>query len=571
MTRHYLDKMAMPMTEWICVTAIPLYLCNNKIETFQSFDEGTLLQWNLFVMGATALLSFISIFPLGEACNNKQKMRGEGLVIGSHLIPVMFYAMHLLSAGQENGDTNQSINAGMQHVIYSSCGGISFIISCLWSRTNRITESMTSKKHDGVMKLCWKVYLALLFSNHVVFSITQHSQCHLPCTVLGLIHIFMVYCYGSTIFNNRGDQKQWQDAFTCGEWMVVSNLAASLTGDFILLHFSSVSYNRDHFPEHVRIAHAGLVGCIVGIVYSQASSRILRLGIIGSLTSVIGVVIGFLELVCSRIPVSQIEWIALPRSVQWILQFLSDEVQVFIGGDERHICRYFILAYWSLVLIASIPLTIKLCSWVESDNILKKKRIVIARKFFHLIAIILFTPITWLDPDLIALAYAIATTLLMILEIIRCHSIEQKQSNVTLSLNAFYKIFLDEKDSHAAEGGLAITQITLIVGCSMPLWMSQIMNLNDNTLLVQFLPFIGVLVLGIGDSVGAIAGVNFGRHRWPGSTRTLEGSFSMYASMFVPLFLVYTSDCWEIGVVLAIVTLLEASTSQIDNLCLPLS
>jgi len=174
---------------------------------------------------------------------------------------------------------------------------------------------------------------------------------------------------------------------------------------------------------------------------------------------------------------------------------------------------------------------------------------------------------------MMALSYAIATTLLMILEIVRCYSFGEEHCSISLSLNSFYTIFLDEKDSLAADGGLAITHITLIVGCAMPLWVTQIVNVTDESnVLVHLLPFVGVLVLGIGDSAGAIAGIKFGSHPWPGgSSRTFEGSLCMFVSMFALLCLVGFDDLFKGGTILAIVTLLEASTIQIDNLCLPLA
>ena len=589
--RNYIDKISMPILEWICVAAMPLYLCNKIIvrllrtEAIQfntiHHDNNNLLQSTLVILAVTSLLSLISIVAFTNKNARTQKnVRGDGLVIGSHLVPLMYFALYLLHC--QHLDTNQSTsNLGLQHVIYSSCGGLSFMISYNWQHRRKDNADMASEMKRGMMmQLCWKVYLALLLSNQMLLQ--YYEQSHLHCTFLGLIHILMIACYsGAAGFNTRrDDQKQWQDAFTCGEWMVVSNLTASLIGDFILQHYSfSIDYNphADYFQEHARIAQAGLAGCIGGVVYCQATSRVLHQGIIGFLAGVVGIVIGFLEMILrsTSFSILQKEWVPhIPRSIQWIIQFLSNEMRVEIGGSAMNFQRYVILGYWSLVIIASIPLTMKLCKWVESNGASKKRRVVAARKFFHLVAVILFTPITGIDSDLMVLSYAIAITLLMILEIIRCYSFVRDNSNdMSSSLNAFFTFFLDEKDSLAADGGLAITHITLIAGCAIPLWMSQILNVtDDSSWLMHLLPYVGVLVLGIGDSVGAIAGIKFGRHSWPGgSSRTLEGSFCMFVSMFVLLGLVGVDNLSSVGTLLAVVTLLEASTSQIDNLCLPLA
>ena len=606
---NYIAKISMPLLEWVCVAAIPLFLCNNivrrraeELEDIMFHDDTFLvqkklqpiLQSTLITLVVTALLSLMSISSssLTNKGKRNQNLRGEGIVVGSHLIPIMYYALYLLYC--QKGDSIQYSNSGLQHVTYSSCGGLAFVISHFWLQRNA-NEYVTSENSRAMVKLCWKVYLALLLS-HQVFSMIDDGTFLDDGTVFGLLHILMIVVYSTANCKTRRDENQWQDAFTCGEWMVVSNLTASLIGDFILHRSYSFLYDDypDQFPAYARVAQAGLVGCFVGVVYCQATSRIFHQGVIGSLAGVIGIVIGFLEMTLTPSSISQKVWIPLiprrfvemmgstsqevwlipiPRSILWLLQFLSNEVTMEVGGSVMHFHRYEILGYWSFVLIASIPLTVKVCKWVEAGGSLSWRRVVVARKFFHLVAVILFTPITWIDSEMMALSYAIATTLLMILEIIRCYSFGQESGNMTLSLNAFYAIFLDEKDSLAANGGLTITHITLIVGCAMPLVLSQIVNATDDgSFILRLLPYVGVIVLGIGDSAGAVAGVTFGRHQWPGgSSRTLEGSLSMFISMLTALCLAGFDDFFTAGTFLAIMTLLEASTTQIDNLCLPVA
>merc|ERR1719296_239220 len=87
------------------------------------------------------------------------------------------------------------------------------------------------------------------------------------------------------------------------------------------------------------------------------------------------------------------------------------------------------------------------------------------------------------------------------------------------ALSDFYMIFLDEKDSSAAKGGLAVTHIALIVGCAFPLWASQLLHPTDTQdAFLALLPFLGVVVLGIGDSAGAIGGISFGHYHWSGGS-----------------------------------------------------
>ena len=493
--------------------------------------------------------------------------------------------------------------------------------------------------------------------------------------------------------------------------MVVSNLITSLVGEFFL-QYSGIAYKSVHahtfphsWPLHLTVAHAGLVGCLIGVALCSISSKLgpsalskisnddasendgQTISMIASLFAVVGVTLGCLELALSStynhaeneygIATSSryahglsttINWRLegcipswIPRSVQWLFYFLSFKSN---GGRHDHVrgvSRVAVLLYWVLVLTVSFPISLALVSWItteKKDKLMnvdvsngatnapvnvkqepkdqsnqrfrrgsnhcqykkeKRQRVVIARKFFHIVGMLLFIPITWLDPDIMALSYAISVALLVVLEMVRgwasarnvsfeCNrhattsngyaygEKTDKPNQVLCSFNQWYMVFLDEKDSSAANGGLAVTHIALVAGCAFPLWIDQFLQyatINRSKdglsspsldLLLKLLPFLGVLVLGIGDSAGAVGGMHVGRHRWPGgSSRTLEGSFCMFLSMMLVIFgigsLHRSSSIMEFaifcafgaGVPLGIVTLIEASTTQIDNLCLPIS
>lgn len=228
----------------------------------------------------------------------------------------------------------------------------------------------------------------------------------------------------------------------------------------------------------------------------------------------------------------------------------------------------------------------------------KKKLTVVSRKFFHFVAVALFTPVTAYAPKLMYLSYAIATALLMLVESLRVaihthsddgnsnHPVQKqttaiKQSRI-LGLNEFFETFYDEKDKRATEGSFVVTHVALIVGCATPLWLcgtrSDIPSFQGSSII----PFLGIVSVGVGDSAGAIIGSFFGKTQWPTSRRTVEGSFAMLVSMIA---------CWlsfgwafqfdegnfnaesiyldALSIYLPL-TILEAVTLQIDNLCLPI-
>jgi dolichol kinase len=275
------------------------------------------------------------------------------------------------------------------------------------------------------------------------------------------------------------------------------------------------------------------------------------------------------------------------------------------------------------------------------------QRVVVARKYFHLVAVILFVPVTMLAPSLMVLAYSVALALLVVIESMRInnnnnatpmqvsacsstssggarkgrgssHEGDDNKSTISESslgkgtsrrllnnrvmssfigfgLDNFYSAFLDDKDQSGKQGGAVTTHAALILGCAIPLWVCSIIteskssqtNLATNWLLA---PLVGVLALGVGDACGAVFGIFLGHRKWPGgSKRTLEGSLAMYLSMLLcvellaqfffqkddaeiatAMTIVRPSADYRIQVTLLALTLLEAATDQVDNLCLPL-
>lgn len=303
-------------------------------------------------------------------------------------------------------------------------------------------------------------------------------------------------------------------------------------------------------------------------------------------------------------------------------------LQPFIlNNSGAALMRGWWLIYWAFVLFVTLPIAIVLAQYLL---LFKQKHkihnlVSTGRKLFHFIAVLLFGPVTWYAPSLMTLSYAVALALLVLLESVRYelsvstsrnldsdrifanevvadttgkiaaatnisatmkrYNKEVKKMKGSLSMNEFYYAFLDEKDDEEG-ASLVITHIALLLGCALPQWIATGIASYDGSIksngnmLLSLLPYCGILILGVGDSFGAIVGSSrFGRTRWPGSKRTLEGSASMLLSMllFVGVFYYFSNVPSEqpkkfILCVLSLflVTLLEASTMQIDNICLPI-
>lgn len=76
-----------------------------------------------------------------------------------------------------------------------------------------------------------------------------------------------------------------------------------------------------------------------------------------------------------------------------------------------------------------------------------------------------------------------------------------------------FTVFADEKDV----GGLALTPMYLLIGCSLPFWIHpEPCDMTDSAGF-HLLPLIsGLLTVGVGDTLASICGVTFGKRKWFG-------------------------------------------------------
>jgi dolichol kinase len=254
----------------------------------------------------------------------------------------------------------------------------------------------------------------------------------------------------------------------------------------------------------------------------------------------------------------------LSKSFGWLFYFL------FSVEEASGIPQWYGLVYWGVSLAILGLATIWIVMMHSSQHYYSSSSsVVVTRKWFHFVAIVLFTPITLALPRLMGLGYAIATCGLLLLEIIR-HDIPLLQH--------FYQTLLDPtKDK---EDDMVISHLLLVVGCAAPLWMAQLCRVDDDysTTLIQLW---GVVVLGVGDAMGAMIGKWYGRHVWGKNQRTIEGSLAMGCSITcVGIMIIQGGGGSGSGeskslllLILAtiICTLIEAFTWQMDNLILPLA
>jgi dolichol kinase len=312
--------------------------------------------------------------------------------------------------------------------------------------------------------------------------------------------------------------------FTKGEWTLLTSLASIATCEW-----------NTQMSFHGYVALTGVIGCIVACAISpQISNPYIRGGLLVSIPFLI------VDGACwYRDQVHAATWLAL---FLWECE----------GESSLQYPRAVWLMYWLVVVVVAI---------VQAPQQQQQCSVVSSRKWFHLVAIILFLPVTLEAPQLMSLSYAIALCVLMVMESMKCY--------LPTSMQQYYQRFLDTQKEQDEQ--VVISHIFLLLGCAMPLWITECTTTTSQSSQSQtILPVFGILVLGVGDSLAAVVGSSqWGRQPWWFSRKTIEGSTAMWMGMAICCCLFQRQQHWIAAVTFT--TLLEAFTTQIDNLILPLA
>ncbi|KAI4816736.1 hypothetical protein KUCAC02_009049 [Chaenocephalus aceratus] len=256
-------------------------------------------------------------------------------------------------------------------------------------------------------------------------------------------------------------------------------------------------------------------------------------------------------------------WLALfigRHPLMWLLDFVT--------LNDRRLC---LLGYW-LFLVAVATCVVLHQNYQRQSGSKKHQASTIVRKYFHLIVVATYVPGLIYDRQLLHVASVGCLAVFLFLEYVRYFRIMPFGQ----LLRQLLTLFLDERDS----GPLILTHVYLLIGMSLPLWLFPGPCAPHGVLpgAGGLVPYAGVLAVGVGDTVASIFGSTMGEIRWPGTKKTMEGTAtSIFAQIIaVAMFLIFDGSInlnstysWIVGSI-SLVAMLEAYTSQIDNLLLPL-
>ncbi|XP_064480256.1 dolichol kinase-like [Ornithodoros turicata] len=218
------------------------------------------------------------------------------------------------------------------------------------------------------------------------------------------------------------------------------------------------------------------------------------------------------------------------------------------------------------LMISWLLLTLAAIAFVSYYTTYYTKSSTVVRKVFHVVVVLVFIPGAVLDPDLMYLACGSILGVFMLLESVRTLRIPPFGARI----HDAFGMFLDEKDC----GAFVLTPVYLFIGCATPLLLFPGKFESKEVAMVLTS---GTISLGIGDTVASVVGSRIGRHKWPGTVKSIEGTTASILAQF----LVYYVLLWafQVGVlkigtllllsVLCLNAYLEALTTQVDNLALP--
>ncbi|KAE8394746.1 hypothetical protein BDV23DRAFT_169431 [Aspergillus alliaceus] len=219
-------------------------------------------------------------------------------------------------------------------------------------------------------------------------------------------------------------------------------------------------------------------------------------------------------------------WVFMWNLEYWIpLPTRSDEMECSLGWMEclrknsfgEANTRLLIAAHCIVVLATGLGVVFQLSSIVEVDT---------RRKVFHGMMVLMFLPSIYVDPAFCALALALVLSIFLLLDLFRA----SQMPPISRPLTYFLAPYVDGRDHR---GPVIISHIFLLIGCSIPLWLSlaDIARLEDqpwgawNVQSREVSMVSGVVCVGLGDAAASLVGRRFGRRKWFwGGGKSLEGS-----------------------------------------------
>ncbi|PYH92868.1 hypothetical protein BO71DRAFT_382674 [Aspergillus ellipticus CBS 707.79] len=179
--------------------------------------------------------------------------------------------------------------------------------------------------------------------------------------------------------------------------------------------------------------------------------------------------------------------------------------------------RLLLVAYCVVVLVTGLAVVLQLSAVAEVDT---------RRKVFHGMMVLMFLPTVYVDPTFCALALGLVLSIFLLLDLFRASQLPP----ISRPLTYFLAPYVDGRDHR---GPVIVSHIFLLIGCSIPLWLSlaDVPRTGDppwagwNAPTRDVSMVSGIICVGMGDAAASLVGRRFGRRKWFwGGGKSLEGS-----------------------------------------------
>ncbi|PYH40489.1 putative phosphatidate cytidylyltransferase [Aspergillus saccharolyticus JOP 1030-1] len=195
--------------------------------------------------------------------------------------------------------------------------------------------------------------------------------------------------------------------------------------------------------------------------------------------------------------------------------------------------RLLIAAYCVLVLVTGLAVVLQLSPIAEVDT---------RRKVFHGMMVLMFLPTIYIDPLFCALALSLALAIFLLLDLFRASQLPP----ISRPLTYFLAPYVDGRDHR---GPVIVSHIFLLIGCSIPLWLSlaDVSRIGEypwegwNSMTRDVSMVSGIICVGMGDAAASLIGRRVGRRKWFwGGGKSLEGSVAFAVAVTSGLILART-------------------------------
>ncbi|XP_035699533.1 dolichol kinase-like [Branchiostoma floridae] len=495
------------------------------------------VMWTAYNMAPNLILPtiivFIGAFSLQSTwpkCSVDQTLgwnlrpgAGSGLVTGSILIPMVLVANNLHGNAKEYGVS------GM-FCAYSLC--MSHAAVCLvWLSKSDLHPDRPSIRTMGTIATTISVFLILLL---------QDLPLGIGNFTIGILGVVFCLCVLHGLLTSL------PSSLSLGEAMIASEGVALLMIDSC----QNVFY-RNRSLEYELLQSVALGLAIIGVasalmfVTNDKTGKQSTASWKDSLRFYI-LVLSVVVLIC----VPHLWWLLGRIPILWLMGFI-------LACDSS----ISLIGYWSVMTLVAIATVAR-----QNRTNPAGAGSTIVRKYFHLIAIAVFLPGLMRNPQLLYIGSVAALGAFILLEYVRMYRIQPFGESLHTSL----RVFVDEKD----RGVAILTHIYLLLGCSLPLWLYP----SAYTIGTELAMYSGVISLGVGDTAASVIGSKLGRHRWPGTKKTVEGTLAAVVAQLAACCTLsllgiqpgFTANLIPIVTAVCLTSLLEAFTSQVDNIVTPL-